>query len=551
MIKFFFCFLVFYYFSFVQIETSFSQVENVPTSNPVYSFLKRLQIQGILKNVSFFRIPFTRGEVVEMLKLAKDSSYLLSTSDLNLLNTFLSEFDIIPEKVSVLIPSETDSLFISINDLFSEKDKYIYKYQDVKNSVSAKPLGSLRFMVGSDKEKNENSIYGNLGFRVYGTIDSVLGYFLQVTNGKFFSGSRRFGIREDKTLAHSVKFTLLDSDFDLVESHVRFQYKWFYTGISRETRFLGSGVNQTIVVSDNAPPMDEFFLGVKFQNFRYCFSHFSLISQSKTDWQYGVNADIPPKYLVLHTATLLLKNFNLTYFETIVYSGRSVELAYLNPFTFLKSVEHSLHDRDKTTMGLSFEWNPLPSFQILGTWMLEDLVISEIGKNFWGNKTAWNIGSFVAFPFSTNIGVEYTRVEPYMFTHFNRTNNRTNDGKLFGTYLYPNSDELSVSLTSYLLGSKYPLNLRVSYQRHGANVTDDSGKVIRNVGGDFNYTRSGDDSYRVKFLDGIRKDLFRVQVGYGFELFRNLNLQLFGEYRKQQNLPSYFLFKVFMRFEDF
>ncbi|MCX7909538.1 MAG: hypothetical protein N2560_08495 [Ignavibacteria bacterium] len=539
-------------FWFILLQTFlFSQVENVPTTNPVYHFLKRMQVKGLIQGNSFFKIPFTRQEIQNMLREILQHQDKLNEFERRNLNNFLFEFGIIQKENAILIPSETDTSQVLSYRMFSNYDKYIYHYSGDKNSVSVKPLGSLRSVLKlSPETETDRAFYGNLGFRIYGTIDSCLGYFLQATNGKFLSGNRTLGIQEDKTLSNSVKFTLLNSDFDLVESHIRYQNKWFFTGISRETRYLGSGVNQNLMVSDNAPPMDEFFAGVNFKNFRYNFSHFSLIAKPKTEVPAGFSTEIPPKYLVLHYATFKFKDWNLTYFETIIYSNRSVELAYLNPFTFLKSVEHSLHDRDKAAMGLSFEWCILPKFQLLGTWMMEDLIFSEIGKNFWGNKTAWNIGLIYASPLTIDFGLEYTRVEPYMFTHFNNLNNRTNDGKLIGTYLNPNSDEISLSLKSFFI-PRYPLIFKISYQRHGANITDSSGKVIRNVGGDFNVNHSPTDNERVKFLDGIRKDLLTLTLLGGIEVVRNFNIQFHIEYRKPKNSEGYFLTKFVFRFEDF
>ncbi|MEJ5286907.1 MAG: hypothetical protein WHV60_06835 [Bacteroidota bacterium] len=529
----------------------FAQVENVPLSNPVYHFLKHLQVCGIIEGQCFFKTPFARGEIKRMLVEVQTKKDKLNSTEKKQLQTYLEEFDLGDKSNTVLIASETDSVKVLSTKLFSNDDKFIYRYNKSPNEVFVKPLGSLRSVFKYGKSiDTEDAFYGNLGFRVFGTIDSCLGFYLQATNGKFISGSKSLGIQEDKFLSNSVKFTLLNSDFDLVESHVRFQYKWFSTGISRETRLLGSGVNQNLVVSDNAPPMDEFFIGASFRNFKYNFSHYSLIAQPKNPIQAGSSADIPPKYLVLHSATFQFKNWNLTYFQTITYSGRSVEIAYLNPFTFLKSVEHSLHDRDKAGMGLSFEWNIFPRFQLLGSWMLEDLIFSEIGKNFWGNKTAWNIGAIYASPFSVDFGFEYTRVEPYMFTHFNNVNNRTNDGRLIGTYVPPNSDEATVQIKSFIL-PRYPVIFRISYLRHGDNVIDSTGKIIRNVGGDFNVNHSATDDYRVKFLDGVRNDLLSLSLYFGFEIIRNFNFQFVIDYRKPQNQDAYFVTKVVFRFEDF
>lgn len=531
-------------------QTLFGQVENVPLTHPVYPFLKHLHIKGLIPGKSFFRLPFTKKEIQQVLLNVYENPNELNGNDKKLLEDFLVEFELKPKENAVFIPSKSDSLQVISLNLFSNKDKYIYHFLDEKNSVAVKPLGSLRTIYKLNNGTSENALYGNLGFRVYGTIDTIFGYYIQATNGTIFSGSRELGIHEDKTLANSIKFTLLNSDFDLVESHIRYQKDWFFAGLSRETRFLGSGVYQNLVISDNAPPMDEFYAGVSFKNFKYTFSHFGLVAEPKDSIQFGADANIPQKFMVLHSATLQFRTWNLTYFQSIVYSGRGIEIAYLNPFTFLKSVEHSLRDRDKASLGFAFEWNFLPNFQAVGTWMLEDLMFSMIGKNYWSNKTAWNIGILYSSEFSTDFGLEYTRVEPYMFTHFNRFNNRTNDGRLFGTYLYPNSDEVAFLVRNFAFG-RYPAILRISYQRHGENETDSTGRIIRNVGGDFRYVHTPSDSYYVTFLDGIRNDLFRVQFTWGFEIIRNFNFQLSCDYRKYQRQKGYFVLRFVFRFEDF
>ncbi|MGB9912641.1 MAG: hypothetical protein ACPLRO_04665, partial [Candidatus Kapaibacteriota bacterium] len=123
-------------------------------------------------------------------------------------------------------------------------------------------------------------------------------------------------------------------------------------------------------------------------------------------------------------------------------------------------------------------------------------------------------------------------------------------GKLIGTPIPPNSDETALQIKSFVI-PRYPLIIRVSFLRHGDNVTDSTGKIIRNVGGDFNVNHSATDNYRVKFLDGIRNDLFTISLSAGIEIIRNFNLQFSFEYRKPENQKSYIISKLVLRFEDF
>jgi hypothetical protein len=82
-----------------------------------------------------------------------------------------------------------------------------------------------------------------------------------------------------------------------------------------------------------------------------------------------------------------------------------------------------------------------------------------------------------------NAGIEYTRVEPYTFTNYNPQNANTNDDILFGSMIPPNADRISF-LLDYFFGERYPIKFKYSYTRHGNNIYDEEGNLIRNVGGD-------------------------------------------------------------------
>jgi hypothetical protein len=208
----------------------------------------------------------------------------------------------------------------------------------------------------------------------------------------------------------------------------------------------------------------------------------------------------------------------------VIYSKRSIDLAYLNPLSFFKSLEHALHDRDNSLMGLDFTIRPIQGLEFRCTYLLDDIKFSEIGKNYWSNKSALNLAVLARIDRSLDLGVEYARVEPYTFSHFSEHNAVTNDQQLLSGTLQPNSDETSL-LARWWYGSRYPLELNVSYRRHGENVTDANGKIIRNVGGDVLYSVGPEDSMKAYFLDGIRRNSLSVGLQTGFELCRGFNIQ--------------------------
>jgi len=524
-------------------------MENVQVAHPVYNFLIHAETKGLLPHFSSSFLPLQRIEIIEALKTIRKSSELLSTTEKKELELFETEFEISERKNAVVIYSSTDSVQVLSSRFFSDNEKFIYRFNNNSTNVNIVPLGSIEGLYLKNKSGTNNVLFGNLGVRLHGTIANSLGYYLQATNGAILSGDKLLAKNEINKLRQNVKFSLLNSDFDFSESHVNFRKDWFFAGIGRETRLFGSGIQNRILFSDNAPPFDAIILAAKFSNFQYTFMHGSLISTVPVNSpDIGIGAIIPAKYITVHRFALKPEWGEIAFWETIIYSKRNVDLTYLNPLSFLKSMEHALHDRDNSVMGGDITLRPLNNFQIKGSFFLDDIKFDEIGKKYWSNKTAWNLGLSYVSPFNIDFGIEYARVEPYTFSHFDTLNSFTNDGFILGSRLLPNSDEISF-VAQWWWGNRYPLTLKISCQRHGNNIYE-NGILTFNAGADPLQTRRSEDSWTANFLDGIRQNTFKVQLETGWEIVRGFNLQCVYQFRNTDTKPDHIIHLVF-RYEDF
>jgi hypothetical protein len=519
-----------------------------------------METKGLLPHYSLSDLPLQRQQIINALKNIANSPEELNFTDKKVLSLYETEFEINKRENSVLIYSKTDSNQMISRRFFEDNEKFIYHYKDLKTSISISPLASLDAILKfDDNYDNHSVIYGNLGLRLFGTIDKTLGYYLQATNGAVLSGERELAL-EDPKLRQNVKFADLDSDFDFSESHVRYQSDWFYGIIGRETRLVGAGLEQHLLLSANAPPMNSISVGAVFSNFEYRYSHAGALGLPRNFHNVGVETDIPDKFVATHRFAFRPSWGELAFWECIIYSDRNIDFAYLNPLSFFKSLEHSLRDRDNSIMGGDFTFRPFGGIQIKGSYLLDDIIFSKIGTGFWSNKSAWNIAIFAALPIkslSINIGTEYSRVEPYTFTHFNVQNSMTNDRQIIGSYLQPNSDCLSMNIQCWW-GNRYPLEIKLSYIRHGENVYDIDGKLIKNVGGDPLQSRrppNPDENFpgdpeTVTFLDGNLDETFTFQIGSGWEFLRGFNLYGYYLFKNSQDINSH-QFRVGLRFKDF
>lgn len=540
----------------VMITTSsiflFSQVEHTPVFHPVYTFLTRMETRGFLGTISLSQLPLQRKTVMEALQMIRDNSKDLSEMEQNTLLRFMREFRVVERKNATVFPSRSDSTQVLSLEMFDETtEKLLYFFADSSTMISIYPLISIEpISVKAENEAdNLSGVLGQIGGRIHGSIGEHFGYFLQTTNGTVLAGDRNVAL-EIPRLNQNIKFTKFNSDFDFTESHIRFQKDWFYGIIGRENRLVGAGYLQRTFLSDNAPPMDAIQVGVAFEKFDYRFTHASLLGIPIGSVTAGFSTVIPPKYLAMSRFSYRPTWGEFSFVQSTLYSQRNFDLAYINPLTFLKSVEHSLRDRDNSMLGFDATIRPINRVQIRASFLMDDISFSTLDTDWWHNKFSSTLGVMYASPFGSDVVVEYTRNSPYVFTHFNVQNSMTNDGIAFSGYVPPNSDILTLQTHNWWLGNRYPITIMASYQRYGRNIFDSTGALSFNAGGDVLQTRRPFDSEFIKFLEGDVQKIFTLQAAIGYEIIRGFSLHTVVKSQMINNV-SRLTGQVIFRFEDF
>jgi hypothetical protein len=525
-----------------------AQIENVPVNNQVYEFLNRMGVKGILPMYSNTMIPISRKEVAGFLVKVDRLRNELGSSEIVLLDKFQREFkhEIDP------LREDADVLFRdgSANYFYSDKEKYIYSYSDSSVSTYLEFIGTLEHrVVTGDSYGDTHASFEEHGGRIRGTIKNRLGYYLQATNGTLF-GDRNFAL-SDTRLKGNVKFKDLNSSyFDFTEAYLRGDLDWFNIQFGREYTLIGTGYSDRLLLSDNAPVFDFLKLDFHYKSVRFISLHGALVDSSVS------GSPFENKYLALHRIQFSLFNrLSIGMSEMIIYRRSVLDFAYLNPINFYKSSEHSLRDRDNAFLNFDLEYFPIQNYKFYGTWLIDDMDFKKMGTGWWGNEFGWQGGAYV-----TEVGgisnidavIEYTRMEPYVYSNRIIGNEYTNNHVGLGNHLEPNSDEWFIQFR-YYPSSK--LRLWVSYagSRHGENFMQD-GKII-NVGGDILTGHRNGDSEKAIFLDGNRVRYDRVQAGAMYEPFTNFFISGLYEIRqtkkyvlREKNLDHYFALKFHIEY---
>jgi hypothetical protein len=517
-----------------------AQVENVPVSNQVYEFLDRLGVRGVLPLYSNTMIPLSRARVAELLAEAAANREVLSGSESGYLDRFLREFshELEPANESAVTTGLFNTLFTSdasAGDLFSDREKYLYYFTDSTASLYMEFLGSLEHRRGDgDSYGSPHATFMTYGFRARGTLKGKVGYFAQVTNGTLF-GDRDFAL-SDPRLKANVKFNELNSPyFDFAEAYLRADLSWFNLEFGREFFRLGTGYSDRLIFSDNAPATDFLKLDARYGAVRYMFVHGAILRETVPVAGPSIAFDgLAHKYYALHRLEFsALGVLNAGFSEMVIYERPSPEYAYLNPFLFLKSAEHSLRDRDNTLLALDLELFPLRGVKLYGTMLVDDVDFSKLGTGWWGNEFGWQGGAYlarVAGAEDVDAFIEYTRLEPYVYSNRTPGNAYTNGDFTLGHRLPPNSDEW---LLSVVVRPSYRWRgiIGVRRMRHGENYPDGSGGFV-NVGGDILTGHRDGDSPTAPFLAGRRLERNSVEVGLRYEPVINLVITGTAEYRR-------------------
>lgn len=519
-----------FFFLSVTAERLHAQAEHVPATHPVYQFLNRQHVQGNVEGYSRAWLPMELKQVRMFLRELRKRGDLLSDAERRILARYEDEFfagamDGPPPRsiAQASIPGMAAAVFSNSTTHF-----YAWRSASGESTMFMELLASLEYRTMLSDQGNSNVTLGQIGGRFRGTLGGLLGYSLTATNG-MASGNRSLAL-SDPQLRKNFNFGALDKEyFDLTEAVLSMSWDWGSASLGKETRFSGTGRSNQLLLSSNAAPFDAVQLQARYGAVRFSFLHGALLSEFTRLPEGKPYYDA--KYVSMHRLEAdLLNMLRLGVFEAVIYAGREMDLAYLNPVNFYKSAEHAGGDRDNPMLGFELSTLGIDGMELYGSWLIDDVDFSLLGKSWWGNKFILQAGATASslLP-DCDITVEYSRIDPYVYTHRYMGNQYTHDRSALGFELPPNSDEWYVGV-DYWAGAALHLGAALQLRRHGANEVDAEGAIVVNHGGDIYQSMiDGRDSDIAPFLAGVRDNSTLLTLTGMWEPWRDIFLK--GTYR--------------------
>ncbi len=520
--------------------TTKAQVGYVYVNHPVYHFLERMSVQGIIQDYNSFELPKSRKEIGHWLKTVNRVRYKLTPADKEIFKQYKSEFE-------YEVNGNTDKYLSLVNTkefpkyLFSEKEKYFYFYSDKNKSVFyVNLLSDFRFIKRNNQpvrfseyeNGNGNAYLFNFGGQIGGTFYDKFGFQIKGTNGTF--GGKKYLADTFEEAKFNYKFNYTESKnigsnyFDNTEGYAAYQNSWLQLKIGSDRNIFGEGIVKDIL-SDNSPRQNYFSMKLNYKGFSYTFYHAKLMGLADTNldshsYPYAPTKIVNNKNFVYHRFGVHWRKTFFNIGEMVIYSFREFDLSYINPFNFYKSAEHANQDRDNSLLFFDFANYSLKNLKIFGSVVIDDMDFSKIGTHWLGNQLIYNFGFYSTILnnyASLDFEVQYLRIDPYVYTHRFMYNNYTNADYNLGAPFQPNSHALAFKII-YTPTGKLKFDFTFLYAEHGENIFGEM--LEKNVGGNVWFGYRKVDLPDAKFLDGKREYFTKYELKGFYEFVNNYYL---------------------------
>lgn len=482
---------------FTFITQSITQSLYLDLDHWAYDFIERMELKGAFEKFDAGIKPYTRGEVANILcqidrHLAEHPS-ALSNSEIGLLEQLKGEFH-----------QELPDRTVRINPRYYER--HLMTWREKKNSawLDFDFNQKLDVKKGDQFDPAKRISETTLGGILRGHFSQSMVFTVDVRN----TIQRGTDIRHenfDPSQGSPIVISGENVYSDRAIAYFVWKLPWFWLQFGRDRVKWGPSYHGGLTISKNNPLFDMIKIQTRFKRFNFIYFHGLLSSQFSR------------KYLVAHRLELRAASWlYLAGGETLIYGNRGLELQYLNPIMPYHVAEHHLGDKDNNMISFDLSAYPVKNLKTYFELLIDDFTLSENWLRYFGNKFGFTIGSFWVEPFGLNdvdFRVEYTRVEPYVYTHYDSVNMYINYDKIIGYWAGPNSDDWFVE-ANYQISKD--IRFRLTWER------------IRKGKGDVYAFHTPAEGNRKIFLDGVveRKHLFGFQIRD--QLFRDVFLSLNG-----------------------
>jgi len=464
---------------FIASNQLFSQVvyEHISNTN-IYRFIDELADSKVI-NVTTVVKPYSRVYIADKLLEAKANEDQLNQRQKKELDFYLQGF-----QTEIYYPLK----FTPKWSLLKKDPKWaatlnplgVY-YKDSLTTLWLNPI--LGYEYNTNKNGSYKHTYGGLSFGGY--IGKHFSFYASLRDNTFTKNVIQPDYFVSGQAAPVKTFAPDDIEFSEARGGISYSWKWGNIDLIKDNVQWGNTYYQSNILSGRTPSyaMIKLHLNpVKWFSFDYFHGWLvsDVVDSTRSYWDgNSFRAVFRPKYMAANLFTFQpFKRFYFSFGNSIVYSDINVHAAYLIPFLFYKSVDHTLnatyHYGDAGQNSQLF-FN-VSSRNIKHLHLYGSLFVDEISlRNMFNKETQRNQisakGGFRLSNFPVQnvwLGMEYTRSNPLVYQNYLSSVTFESNSYSLGHYLRDNSDVINISMGFKPLRG---LHFSFTYQtaRHGTD----------------------------------------------------------------------------------
>jgi len=490
----------------------------VRADHPVYGFLERAWMRGWTERPASTLRPESRARILSLLEEVGRRRSEMAPHERRLLDQFLPEFRLYSTGGSSrwrralgntgLIKPKSVLFRGGVRPVQGRHDSFVYALSPI-----------IGYSWIDDPTFSAASI-----FRTTGGVDLQAGYGDLLEAGIRFKDSAEYAANGRKLppYAPAAAYTTPVSigtggvTYEETEADLTVHLSPFLFRLARERPAWGPSEFNRLFLSGAAPPFvyGELRLNVA-DRVRFSYLHASLDpSPLGGEILYFAASGKPrrvknDKYFAAHRLEWAPSGrLSVGFEESVVYGERGPALGYLIPVNLFWTENHVQKRDDNVAWGIDFQAVPLPGVRTYGEFFLDEASFGDLFKDRLHNRTAVTLGVETVDLFGVPTlaaGLEYSRLRPFVYSHWFPINVYSHFGYPLGTPLKPNSEEWNAGIEwrpfafwTFDAAGRYTVHGRSSGSvTAGGEITDPPGVA----GAEYHFL-GGDLTRRVEFRAG-------------------------------------------------
>lgn len=446
--------------------------ESVQRTN-IYDFLDELANEKLISINSVVK-PYSRMFIAEKLQEAWEQKDQLSRRQQQEIEFYMKDYRL--ELVYNTKGMKPLNIFPKKENLATSLDPLAVTYRDSLVAFSLRPVFGLEYFIN----ENDEAFHRWGGAELFGYISKNFGAYSSLRDNHenvVLTSPEYFNQRYGAVLKGSVKG---GNDYSEARGGAMASWNWGAIGFVKDHAVWGNNYNGANILSGRTPSFGQLKLQLTPARwFEFNYIHGWLVSDvidsSRSYWDGDTYRQVMhQKYIAANMFTFIpWKHLNISLGNSIIYSDIGVQAAYLVPFLFYKSVDHTLNSTNNyagqnSQMFFDISSRNIKHLHLYFSFFVDEFSINRVTDsekhNFLSYKGGFRLSNWPLKDLS--LITEYTYTLPMTYQHRISTTTFESNSYNLGHYMRDNAQDIFVALI-YKPIRGLRIDLSYNFAQHG------------------------------------------------------------------------------------